>query len=152
MSGDKLWFLKLDTSFKCHVKLGNGSKLEVVGKGSIKLLIDQIPFIIQDVFYVPGLKTNLLSVGQLQEKGLAFSIKHGVCKIFHDQRGLLLQTTMKTNRMFVLHAEYKSESNENDLQCLQTNASKETNLNMVISMPRVIKVCSSRDSYKDFHR
>ena len=107
MSGDQTWFLDMDTTVTSSVKLGNGTKLDVAGKGSIRLLVGQLSLIIQDVFYVPKLQTNLLSIGQLQEKNLSFVLRKNICQIFHEQRGMLLETTMKTNRMFVLHAEYK---------------------------------------------
>lgn len=37
MSGNKEWFTHLDEGFKHYVKLGNDSKLMVMGKGNIKL-------------------------------------------------------------------------------------------------------------------
>jgi hypothetical protein len=56
---------------KDSVKLGNDASLQVQGKGSIRMEIDGIMHVITEVFYVPDLKNNLLSIGQLQEKGLA---------------------------------------------------------------------------------
>jgi hypothetical protein len=56
---------------KDSVKLGNDASLQVQGKGSIRMEIDGIVHVITEVFYVPDLKNNLLSIGQLQEKGLA---------------------------------------------------------------------------------
>ncbi|KAI5421144.1 hypothetical protein KIW84_044839 [Lathyrus oleraceus] len=76
MSGTKEWFVTLDEKFRRSVKLGNGDKLEVVGKGSVRLVTEQKVLVVQDVFYVPGLTTNLLSVGEMQEKGLTFLIKN----------------------------------------------------------------------------
>ena len=43
------------------------------------------------MFYVLGLKSNLISVGQLQEKGYEISIKNGVCRIEDPNKGLLTQ-------------------------------------------------------------
>ena len=59
---------------------------------------------ITEVFYIPELKSNLISIGQLQEKDLAIVIQYGVCKIYHLMRGLIMQTNMSTNRMFMLCA------------------------------------------------
>ncbi|KAI5421145.1 hypothetical protein KIW84_044839 [Lathyrus oleraceus] len=80
MSGTKEWFVTLDEKFRRSVKLGNGDKLEVVGKGSVRLVTEQKVLVVQDVFYVPGLTTNLLSVGEMQEKGLTFLIKNNVTR------------------------------------------------------------------------
>jgi hypothetical protein len=60
------------------VKLGNNSKMTVLGKGNIRLQIDVVTQVITDVFYILELKNNLLSVGQLQERGVAILIQHGV--------------------------------------------------------------------------
>jgi len=49
------------------------------------------------------LKTNLLSIGQLQEKGYDISIKDGVCKIQDEKLGLIAQVGMTPNRMFPLY-------------------------------------------------
>ncbi|CAL9029558.1 unnamed protein product [Prunus brigantina] len=46
------------------------------------------------VFYVPD----------LQEKGLTVLIQHGRCKIFHSERGLIMETKMSHNRMFAVLA------------------------------------------------
>jgi hypothetical protein len=45
---------------------------------------------ISEVFYIPELKNNLLSIGQLHERNLAILIQHGVCKIYHLVRGLIM--------------------------------------------------------------
>ena len=44
-------------------------------------------------------------MGQLQEKGLAILIQHGKCNIYHPERGLIMETTMSSNRMFILPAQ-----------------------------------------------
>ncbi|CAL5333116.1 unnamed protein product [Camellia sinensis] len=48
-------------------------------------------------------RTNLLSVGQLQEKGYGISIKNGVCRIVDEKLGLVAQVNMTANRMFPLY-------------------------------------------------
>ncbi|CAL1387753.1 unnamed protein product [Linum trigynum] len=124
MSGEKQWFTTMEDNDDCNVKLGNGSRLTVAGKGTVRIVVDGVSLAISDVFYVPGLTTNLLSVGQLQEKQLNFVFKEGTCKIYHEEKGLLLQTTMKTNRMFVLHSQKQTNSSNNNHHCLhQTEAS-----------------------------
>ena len=46
---------------------------------------------VSDVFFIPELKNNLLSISQLQEKGLAILIQHGMLKIYHPEKGLIIQ-------------------------------------------------------------
>lgn len=85
MSGDQELFTSLNTSFKHSVKLGNDKRLEVVGKGNVKLVLNNTTYTVSDVYYIPELKNNLLSLGQMQEKDVTIIIQKGVCKMFHDE-------------------------------------------------------------------
>ena len=75
MTGDKTWFVELDESFKHTVRLGNSSKLAVEGRGSVRFEVEGITQTVTNVYYVPNLTNNLLSIGQLQEKRLVILIK-----------------------------------------------------------------------------
>ena len=104
MTGNKEWFSELEENFNRTVKLGNDTRMAVVAKGSIKVQINGIIQVISDVYYIPELKNNLLSIGQLQEKGLTILIQDGTCKVYHSKRGLIMQTNMSGNRMFFVKA------------------------------------------------
>ncbi|GKD00645.1 retrovirus-related pol polyprotein from transposon TNT 1-94, partial [Tanacetum coccineum] len=88
MCGNRDMFVELDSMFKERVKLGNNSNLTVQGKGTVRLEINGVVLVITGVFFVPDLVNNLLSVGQLQEKGLGVSIFNGTCKVFHPHKGI----------------------------------------------------------------
>ena len=67
--------------------------------------MNDITHIITCVFYVPELKNNLLSIGQLQEKkSVNILFQYGRCKVFHHEKGMIMNTKMSANRMLVLHA------------------------------------------------
>lgn len=68
MTGNKCWFLELDEGYRQQVKLGNDTRMEVVAKGSVRLQINGINHVIADVYYIPELKSNLLSIGQYFRK------------------------------------------------------------------------------------
>ncbi|CAL2238396.1 unnamed protein product [Prunus armeniaca] len=92
-----VWYL--DT-----VRFGDDSKVSVLGKGDIKIWAkDNTVHIISSVFFVPSLKSNLLSLGQLHEKGYEIKITGGACQIHDQKRGLIAKAYMTTNRMFPLH-------------------------------------------------
>ena len=64
--GNKNYFLTLDENVKTHNTVGDGKKEDVVGKGTIAVKTKNgSSKLINEVFYVPGLTQNLLSVGQL---------------------------------------------------------------------------------------
>lgn len=78
--------------------------MAVLGKGNIGMQIAGVTQVITDVFYIPELKNNLLSIGQLQERGVAILIQYGVCRIYHPMKGLIMQIAMSANRMFTILA------------------------------------------------
>ena len=65
MCANEKWFSNLDEEFRQSVKLGNDSKMTVLGKGNIRLQIAGVTQVIIDVFYILELRNNLLSIGQL---------------------------------------------------------------------------------------
>lgn len=58
--------------------------------------------IIFNVFYVPDLKSNLLSASQLQDKGYVITIQKGACEIYDPSRGAIAVVQMSSNRLFPL--------------------------------------------------
>lgn len=105
MCGYRGMFTNLDESFQHSVKLGNNSRMSVAGKRNVKLLLNGVNHVVNEVYYIPELKNNLLSIGQLQERGLAILTQRGVCKIYHPEKGLIIQILMSANRMFILLAQ-----------------------------------------------
>ena len=90
MCNDQTMFNELDEKFRHSVKLGNNTKMDMMGKGSVKLLLDGVNHVVVEVYYILELRNNLLSIGQLQERGLAILIKGGMCEIFHLEKGLII--------------------------------------------------------------
>ena len=79
MSGEKPIFFQLDEAFRDVVKFNDGSTVSVMGKGKVVIQTNRNSIqTISNVLFVPNLRTNLLSVGQLQDKGYGISIKNGV--------------------------------------------------------------------------
>ncbi|MCH80483.1 hypothetical protein A2U01_0001252 [Trifolium medium] len=122
MVSTKDWLFEFDESFRESVKLGNDSKMAVMGKGNVKLSIEGRVHVITDVYYLPGLGNNLLSVGQLQQRGLTIVFKNNVCQLFHEEKGLILTNEMTMNIMYIIHASMIIP------KCLQITKIEETNL------------------------
>lgn len=83
MCGVKDKFTALDLSFTHSVKLCNNTCMQVNGRGQVKIKLNGVEYTMQDAYYVPQLRNNLLSIGQLQEKGLYFLIRSNVCRTYH---------------------------------------------------------------------
>jgi hypothetical protein len=103
MCGCKSSFSYLDEDFHSIVSFGDCSTVNAIGKGDIEIRTKN-GFIetISDFLYVPDLKSNLLSAGQLQEKGYVITIQNGVCEIYDPSRGAIDVVQMSSNRLFPL--------------------------------------------------
>ncbi|KAK3004115.1 hypothetical protein RJ639_018583 [Escallonia herrerae] len=77
-------FLDMDSTFKSHVKLGNGALVEAKGKGTIGVQTNDGSRFIRDVLLVPELDQNLLSVGQLLEHGYKLDFLGDGCIIYDN--------------------------------------------------------------------
>ncbi|KAL0383262.1 UNVERIFIED_CONTAM: Retrovirus-related Pol polyprotein from transposon RE2 [Sesamum calycinum] len=75
MTYNKGAFQTLDESFKTNVKLGDNHIVKVEGKGSVAINTKKGTRIINDVMYIPNLRTNLFSVGQMMEKGYTLHLE-----------------------------------------------------------------------------
>ena len=105
MIGNKELLSCLDSSMSSDIILGNDHLVKVQGKGTVPILTKQnVKKNICNVYHVPDLKHNLLSVGQLIEKGYKVLFEGASCKIYDRKpsRKLISEIYMTPNRMFPL--------------------------------------------------
>nr|XP_017191173.2 uncharacterized protein LOC108174575 [Malus domestica] len=157
MSGYKPSFVNLDESFHTTVSSGDKSTVNVMGKGEIQIKTRN-DFIetISNVFFIPNLKTNLLSAGQLQDKGYKITIFQGKCEIYDPKRDSIAVVKMSPNRLFLLKLKSVNTcmvAKENDETWLWHHRFGHLHFNgirtlyekkMVIGLPKIIiqtKVC-----------
>ncbi|KAK8933421.1 hypothetical protein KSP39_PZI015880 [Platanthera zijinensis] len=104
MAYKKETFATLDETHKAEVYLGDGKASKLEGKGSINIITSsgQVKQI-TDVQFVPKLAQNLLSVGQLLQKGYNVSFSQNLCSITDQASGaLIVSAQMGKNRVFPL--------------------------------------------------
>jgi len=103
MCGDENMFDELSKIEAGHVSFGDASKVMVKGRGPICFSQKNGRIgTIRDVYYVPDLKTNILSMGQLMEKGYSVIMKDRVLELRDNLRHLITRVEMKQNRMYKL--------------------------------------------------
>jgi hypothetical protein len=83
-----------------------------MGKGAINVITKTGKKIIPDVYFVPSLKHNLISVGQLTQKGYRVYFENNVCTTLDipPSKMVIAKVGMTNNIMFPLHM--KSEMME----------------------------------------
>jgi len=105
MSRNIEMFSNQDESVKSKVALGIDRKVSVIGKGTVNILTKKgEKKYISDVYFFPGLKHNLISIGQLMQKGYNVFFKNDVCTTLDrpPSRQLIAKVQMTNNRMFPL--------------------------------------------------
>ncbi|KAG7572544.1 Ribonuclease H-like superfamily [Arabidopsis suecica] len=101
MTGDKRYFNKIDESVTGKVRFGADSRIDIKGKGSISFTnMNGEPRLMNDVYYIPDLKSNIISLGQATESGCDIRMK-GSHLTMHDNNGkLLVKAERSKNRLY----------------------------------------------------
>jgi len=101
MTGHKEWLSNIDISRSNKIKLTDDNVIKAEGVGNVVIKKDEKEtMVIEDVLYVPGMKCNLLSVGQLVQKGFSVSMKEEVLKVYDARKRLVLKSPLAKNRTF----------------------------------------------------
>jgi len=101
MCGQKELFADLDDSFRTKVKFDDGRFVPVTGKGKILITLKNGDHrYTHDVFDVPDMKSNMLSMGQLAEKGYMMHIVENKFSLFDKKGNIILKTFLSKNCMF----------------------------------------------------
>ncbi|XP_074351350.1 uncharacterized protein LOC141690452 [Apium graveolens] len=123
MCGHDYLFKEMQKIEDGHVSFGDASKVEVKGRGTVCYQQkDGSIGSIQDVYYVPNIKTNILSLGQLTEKGYSIFLKDRLLHLKDNQGRLVARAEMERNRMYKLNLRSIRE------KCLQVNVEDKASL------------------------
>ncbi|GKV16453.1 hypothetical protein SLEP1_g27093 [Rubroshorea leprosula] len=97
-------FQNINEIVKLTVWLGDNEKVQIEGKGTIAIRTKSgIEKLIHDVYYIPNLAHNLLSVGLLVENGYLVEFHDGLCEIKCSKSDMpLAKIPMAKNKMFPL--------------------------------------------------
>jgi hypothetical protein len=103
MTGTRSMLTQLDDSVRGTVKFGDGSRVEIHGIGSVVMQDHhQAHKLLTDVYYIPKLRSNIVSLGQLEEKGFEVSLKNGKLRVFDLEHTLLISAPRTENRLYLV--------------------------------------------------
>ena len=104
MCGHKHLFKEMKKIEDGNVSFGDAPKVKVEGKDTICYLQkDGLIRSIEDVYYVPDLKTNILSLGQLTKKGASILMKDRTLHLKDKVGHLISRVEMERKRMYKLN-------------------------------------------------
>ncbi|KAG7598928.1 Zinc finger CCHC-type [Arabidopsis suecica] len=101
MSGNREFFSKIDESVTGKVRFGDDSRIDIKGKGSVLFVSkNNERKILADVYFIPELKSNIISLGQATESGCDVRMKEDFLTV-HDKDGkLLVKAKRSKNRLY----------------------------------------------------
>ena len=83
MTGHKEWLGDFDENRRSKIRLADSRTLSAEGMRNILIhRKDGKTTLIENVSYVPRTRCNLMSIGQLVEKGFSVSMKDGMLELF----------------------------------------------------------------------
>ncbi|KAG7309402.1 hypothetical protein JYU34_005369 [Plutella xylostella] len=101
MCGNKSAMYDLISEKSIKIHLADGNMLHTAGRGSVKVLLkDNNVKTISNVYYVPNLTVNLLSVSAMVQKGFEVVFSSGMCKI--SDNGVVVATGTLCNGAYQL--------------------------------------------------
>ena len=101
MSGNRMFFHELDETITGKVRFGDNSRIDIMGKGSVRFLINGgLKRVLNNVYYIPALQSNILSLGQATEAGCEVNMKDDTLKLLDKQGQLLIKSTRAKNRLY----------------------------------------------------
>lgn len=118
MTGILAYFSKLDESVTGKVRFGDDSRIDIIGKGSIVFVAKNGDRrILNDVYYIPDLRSNIVSLGQATESCCDLRMRKDYLTLYDRDSKLLVKAIKSRNRLYkvILEAE--------DTKCLQLGIS-----------------------------
>ncbi|KAD4982647.1 hypothetical protein E3N88_19318 [Mikania micrantha] len=114
MTGNRSFFIELNERITGRVKFGDNSCVEIHGKGSIIFEgRNGEQRVMTDVYYIPDLRTNIISLGQTSENGCETRIKDDYLILLDNSGKLLMRVPRTKNRL------YKVQLKPGSPECLQ---------------------------------
>ncbi|GJX89148.1 zinc finger, CCHC-type containing protein [Tanacetum coccineum] len=106
-----MWGVKqdIDESIIGRVRFGDGSYVEIKGRGSILLgCKNNEQKIVSDVYYIPNLRSNILSLGQITEIGCKIIMDGNKLTLYDKNKKLLIKVERSKNRLYSIRLQIEA--------------------------------------------
>ena len=91
----------MDNTVIGKVRFGDDSKIDIKGKGTISLTdMNGEARRMNDVYFIPDLRSNIISLGQATESGCDIRLKDDYLTMSDQQEKLLLTAKRSKNQLY----------------------------------------------------
>jgi hypothetical protein len=106
MTGVRVVFSEIDLSVHGTVHFGDGSVTNIEGCGTILIKCKTDGHkALTGVYYIPCLKANIISLGQMEEAGYKIVLESGFLKLWNRAGTLTAKVKHGASHMYVLHCD-----------------------------------------------
>src|SRR5881394_2976803 len=103
MTGAREVFTELDMGIRGSVRFGDGSTAAIEGQGTILFTMKTGEHQrLSEVYFIPRLTTNIVSIGQLGEGSCKVHIDEGVLRILDQHQRLVARVLRSPGRLYLL--------------------------------------------------
>ena len=93
--------IDFDSKRRTKIRCANDKYLIAEGMGNVRVKVkNEKNILIKDVWYVPRIKSNLMSVGQLIDKGFSVVMKDNFLTLYDSNQKLIMKSEQGSNRTF----------------------------------------------------
>jgi hypothetical protein len=104
MTGTRGMFTNLDERVTGTVKFGDGSVVEIQGRGSVLFICKNSEHrVLTDVYFIPRLRSNIVSIGQLDEIGVRTMVDDGIMTLFDRRHMVIARVRRMRNRLYSVY-------------------------------------------------
>nr|GEX39448.1 zinc finger, CCHC-type [Tanacetum cinerariifolium] len=101
MTGTKSHFRDINESITGRIRFGDGSYVQIKCRGSILLgCKNNEQKIVSDEYYIPNLKSNIISLGQLTKIGCKIIMDGNKLTLYDKNKKLLIKVERSKNRLY----------------------------------------------------
>lgn len=121
MTGNLEYFSTIDRGITGKVRFGDDSRIDITGKGSITIITKNgDKKVLSDVYYIPSLRSNIISLGQATETGCEIRMKDDYLLLYGRDNKLLVKARRSPNRLYKVIMEVENK------RCLQMASHNES--------------------------
>lgn len=136
------------------VSVANKEKMHSEGHGDVELLLEGHTQTtkLSEVIYVPGLSTNLISVGKMASKGLQVHFSAQKCIIYCEKEAVASATMV--NGVYQLDMEYQQRTSKHELAavCQSVTLSEPDIQSLDEEQTEAVNLCEANSSQELWHR
>jgi hypothetical protein len=103
MTGTRSALVHVNENVRGSVRFGDGSSVKIHGIGSmVKEGRHNEHKVLSGVYYIPKLKSNIVSLGQLEEAGCDIRMYNGCLQVFDQEKNPLISAPRTGNRLYTV--------------------------------------------------